>query len=179
MLVESRTFQMDTITGIPTHPLVVHLPVVLIPLATIGVLLMAARQGLYQRYRWEVLAVGFVGMLGSILAASSGEELEHQIGEAEGREAVRAIQEHADAGELARTASIVFFVILAGWVLLPWFGRRLQARAAADDAGARTMPTWLNPALTVLVVIAALAATGSVIVAGHSGAAQVWESLAG
>ncbi|MEY4069352.1 MAG: hypothetical protein RLZZ332_1688, partial [Actinomycetota bacterium] len=42
---------MDTLGGIPSHPLFVHLPAVLIPLATLGVILMVVRPTWWQRYQ--------------------------------------------------------------------------------------------------------------------------------
>ncbi len=120
---------MDTWRGLPAHPLIVHIPVAMLPLAALGVLVMLIRRSWYERYRWAVLLVGAIGTGGAILAASTGEALEHRIREVEGREAVRAIHEHAEAGDLARTMAIVFFVALAAWVIIPWF---LDRRATAN-----------------------------------------------
>ena len=43
---------MDNITGLPAHPLLVHIPVVLLPLAAIGVVFLIVRRTWYVRYRW-------------------------------------------------------------------------------------------------------------------------------
>jgi hypothetical protein len=42
----------DTISGLPAHPLLVHIPVVLLPLAALGVVGMALRSSWHRRYRW-------------------------------------------------------------------------------------------------------------------------------
>jgi hypothetical protein len=34
---------MDTISGLPAHPLLVHIPVILIPVAAVGVIIMAIK----------------------------------------------------------------------------------------------------------------------------------------
>ena len=180
---------MDTLNGIPAHPLLVHIPVALLPLAALGVVVMLLKRAWYERYRWAVLVIAGIGTVGAFLATSSGEGLEEMIGRAEGREAVRAIQEHAEAGEMARTLAIVFFVALAAWVLVPWF---LERRASATPATPATGdvleaapatqhrsagPSWLRPALMVITVVAAVASMVSIVDAGHSGASKAWEEL--
>jgi hypothetical protein len=49
---------MDTLFGLPAHPLLVHMPIVLIPLAAIGVVVMLIKPAWHQRYRWVVLGMG-------------------------------------------------------------------------------------------------------------------------
>ena len=101
-----------------------------------------------------------------------------------GREAIRGIHEHAEAGELARTLAIVFIDALAAYVLVPWFlDRRNGSTPAGLDAGAaaaapKTQPTWLRPVLMAFVALAAVASMVSIIDAGHSGASKAWEDLA-
>jgi hypothetical protein len=175
---------MDEFLGLPAHPLMVHIPVAMLPLAAIGVAVMLVRRAWYERYKWAVLAVGAIGTVGAIIATSTGEELEHRIGEVEGREAVRGIHEHAEAGDLARTLAIVFFVALAAYVLVPWFLDRRGASApdgidaAAAAAAPKTQPAWLRPVLMAFVALAAVASMVSIIEAGHSGASRAWEDLA-
>ncbi len=55
---------MDTLFGLPAHPLLVHIPIVLLPLAAIGVIVMLIKPEWHRRYRWVVLAMGVVGALG-------------------------------------------------------------------------------------------------------------------
>ena len=47
---------MDTFFGIPAHPLFVHIPAVLIPLAAVGVVIMLVRPTWWERYKWATLA---------------------------------------------------------------------------------------------------------------------------
>lgn len=169
---------MDSLLGLPAHPLIVHIPVAMLPLAALGVLVMLLRHSWYERYRWAVLAVGAIGTFGAILATASGEDLEHTIGRVEGREAVRAIHEHAEAGELARTLAIVFFVALAAWVVVPWFlDRRAKVSSVGAAANAGSMPRWLRPVLMALVAVTAVASMITIVNAGHSGASEAWKDL--
>ena len=167
---------MDQLFGLPAHPLVVHLPVVLLPLAAIGAIATVIRPSWYLRYRWLVVAVAGVGMLGAVLAASSGEELEHEVARSASDAARRAIHDHAEAGDVARTMSIVFFVVILAYALVPWWLAR-RDDGDSDGEGSSGAPAWLRPVLAVAVVLASLGTVWTVIDAGHSGADSVWSEL--
>lgn len=159
---------MDTITGIPAHPLFVHIPVVLLPLGAILAIVMLIKQQWFDRYKWMLVGVVGVGALGAILAASSGEALEETVergGEGAGLEA------HAEAGEMARTLGIVFFAVVVAWIVVPVLLKRRAASKGAAEAG---MPSWFRPAIAVAVVACGAGSVYTVIDAGHSGAKQVW-----
>jgi hypothetical protein len=164
---------MRSFFGVPAHPLLVHVPAVLLPLAALGVVVMLIRPAWHARYRWAVLAIGFVGAVGAILAASAGESFEHQIEATEGRGAAAGWQDHAAAGETARLFAMLFFIVLAAFVLVPWF---LERRA--KDASIATVPKWVSVALTVLVLAGSAATVTTVVLAGHSGAKAAWCDVA-
>lgn len=155
---------MDTFFGIPAHPLFVHIPAVLIPLAAVGVVIMLLRPTWWERYKWATLVVAGAGMLGAILAAGSGEGLEEGVEGTVNRSELRA---HVEAGEAARTVSIVFFIVLfVAVVVVPWL---LKRRASATGA-----PKWLRPIVAIALVAGAGSASWTVFNAGHSGAKSVW-----
>lgn len=169
---------MDTITGLPAHPLLVHIPVVLLPLAAIATVALIARRAWYERYRWVVLLMGAIGTVGAFLAAASGESLEAQIRAKEGADAVRELQDHAGAGDLARTLAIVFFVALAAYVIVPWLLDRRAPTAPTGEAPISTnTPRWLRASLSVVVVATAVASMASIVDAGHSGASRAWDEF--
>ena len=178
----------DNITGLPAHPLLVHVPVVLLPPAAIGVVFLIVRRTWYLRYRWAVLAIGAIGTVGAILAVSSGESLEGQIRAKEGADAAREIHDHAQAGDLARTLAIVFFVALAAYVVIPWILDRRAPTSTPAERGDATPPTattnavdsaaapiWLRAVLATAVAATAVASMVSIIDAGHSGASRAWD----
>jgi len=170
---------MDSINGLPLHPLIVHIPVALLPLAFIGVAVMCIKRAWYERYRWAVLVVGGIGTLGAILAASTGESLESDVRRTEGSAALRGIHDHAEAGDLARSVAIVFFVALAAWVLIPWYLDRRHAQQQTDNEGeVGRSHRYSNLARSILMVTTAILATASMATiyrAGHSGATSVWK----
>ncbi|MEP7111896.1 MAG: DUF2231 domain-containing protein [Ilumatobacteraceae bacterium] len=162
---------MRSFFGIPAHPLFVHIPTVLLPLAAIGVVLMVIRPVWHERYRWAVLTIGLVGMVGAILAAEAGEDLADKIIAKEGAAAAAGWEDHAEAGETARLFAIIFFLLLAAYILIPWFIERRRARGAAS---AMTLPKWASIGLVVLVLAGSAGSVVTVILAGHNGAKAVW-----
>ena len=169
---------MDTIFGIPAHPLFVHLPVVLIPLAAVGVIVMVMRASWWERYKWLTLVVAGIGMVGAIIAAGTGEELEEAVENTAPRQLLRA---HVEAGEVSRTVSIVFFgVLAAAIVVLPWWTRRRSNATSAGAMGATTdasLPKWLRRIVSLVLVVTALGASWTVYDAGHTGAKSVWSDV--
>ena len=173
---------MDTITGLPAHPFLAHIPVILLPLAVLGIVIMVIRPAWHQRYRWAVLAVTAVGSIGTVFVAGAGEKLEDRIVAIEGEAASAGWEDHAQAGETARLFAMIFLVVVLAYILVPWFLER-RAKAAGKAVGADTMsspstgPTWLRPLLSVLVLIAASASLVTVVRAGHSGSKSVWKEV--
>ena len=169
---------MDSIFGIPAHPFFVHVPVVLIPLAAVGVIIMTIRASWWERYKWAALAVAGVGAVGAVVAAGTGEELEEAVEDTASRQLLRA---HVEAGEVSRTVSILFFaVLLAGVVVLPWWMKRRSNRAGTANSAesiASGSPTWLRRIVSIVLVLTALGASWTVYDAGHTGAKSVWSDV--
>lgn len=161
---------MRSFFGIPAHPLLVHLPAVLLPLAVVGVLLMVVKPAWHLRYRWAVLVIGAIGTVGAILAAGAGESLEEQITATEGQAAAGGWEDHAQAGETARLFAILFLIALAAYILVPWFTERKRS----TQPSAKSLPRWVTIGLTVLVLAGSVGTAATVTLAGHSGAKAVW-----
>ncbi len=111
----------DILFGLPAHPFLVHVPIVMLPLAAIGVVVMAIRPRWHRRYRWVVLTVAGIGTAGAVLAASAGERLANRLVAAAGAPAARMWRDHAELGDTARNASLVFFMVVAAFVFVPWW----------------------------------------------------------
>lgn len=140
--------------GIPLHPLIVHAPVVLIPLVAVGLVVLLRRPSLRATLAPIVVVLAVGASLASVGAVWSGE----QLGEALGRG--DELEMHETWGELARTFAVIVAIAAIGF-------------AAAD----RFLPQ--RRALTQLLGIAAtglaIAGVGVVGVAGHAGASLAWE----
>jgi hypothetical protein len=173
---------MNTLFGLPAHPFLVHIPIVLLPLSAIGVVLMALRPQWHRSYRWIVLAIGTVGVAGATLAASAGEELEGRIVAVEGRKAAASWEHHASLGDTARSVALVYLVALVLFVFVPWWlERRTAAQPATTVGAAASTPSrapwqrWAVIAVTVVALAAAAGSVVSVIAAGHTGSRSVWQ----
>lgn len=154
-----------TVGGLPLHPLVVHLVVVLVPLASLVVLVSAlwpaARRGL----GWITPVIGVAALVSVPVAVSSGEAL---IGEVE-VSPMTAV--HAELAE----GLLPWVLGLAVWSLLLWLWERRAQRSAAGSPG-----RWGRaPAALVIVgaVLLSVGSTGHVVQIGESGARSVWTEV--
>jgi uncharacterized membrane protein len=167
---------MDQFFGVPAHPLLVHLPVVFVPLALLGAIAIAVVPRWRATFGWAVVATSFVGLLGAVLAANSGESLQARVDES------AALDEHIQLGESARLAAFVFFVVVAGLVVLAFVRARAEAgnppsRLAVADVLAPIATKGIITAFAVLSVLAGVGASVQVARAGHQGAKVTWEKL--
>lgn len=139
--------------GLPLHPLIVHAPVVLIPLVAAGIVVHLLVPG-WRRFLGPILAIMAVGAaIMAMAAVSSGEALGETLRRGAELDAHRAF------GERAR-----FFALLLalGTVALVYYERRPN-RIEARVVGGATVVTAL-----------ALASVTSVALTGHSGAELAW-----
>jgi uncharacterized membrane protein len=146
----------DTVNGLPLHPLVVHAVVVLLPLAVLGTIAIAVRPRWRATYGPLVVAVAAVATVLCPVATSSGEALEEQVGDP---------GQHAQLGD-----QLVWFAIpvLLLSLVLVYLARR-QARER-DSSG----PSRLITVVAALSVVAAVACAVQVYRVGDSGARAAW-----
>lgn len=163
--------ELEKIAGLPAHPLFVHVPVVLIPLAGILAIIFAVRPAWLDRFGWGLVGLSGVGMLGAILAAGSGEALEEML-EDKGEVISKSLKKHAEMGETARTVAIMFFLIVLAVVLV-----RSMAKKRAEGNGVTKFVASKGGAvaMSVLLALSAAGATYTAATAGHSGAEEVWK----
>ena len=165
-------------SGLPAHPLFLHVPVTLIPLMAIAGLFLAWRPRLFSRHG---LWVGFVTVftLASLnLTMSAGESLRSQLGlrgSASGR--ARLISDHAHAADQLRIAFVLFTAVMIVAVALSRHGRGsrigvgLFDRILAWGHGVGAMRL-----LRGLLVVLAVASLVTVFRTGDLGAKAVWKS---
>ncbi|MGV9213939.1 DUF2231 domain-containing protein [Micromonospora sp. RB23] len=148
----------DTVNGLPLHPLVVHVVVVLLPLAAIGVAALAVKPSWRGRYGALVVVIAALATVAVPLASSTGEDLEHRVGDP---------GVHAQLGD-----TLIWFAIplLVAAVALVWLHRR-TSRPAGNRAGTAGKVTVVVAALAVVVAAANLVQVYRV---GDSGAKAVW-----
>lgn len=148
---------MNTFFGLPAHPLLVHIPVVLIPLLTIGVIAIAVRPDWREKHLRWMAVLGLLVMVATVAAASAGEYLEARVGD------TPQLKTHTDLGGQTEAFMIAFGIVLALAALAQW-------RSAVTAKLAR----YVAP----LVIVAAVAGTVTsvwVTRTGHAGAKSVWD----
>jgi hypothetical protein len=156
-----------TITGLPAHPLIVHVAVILVPLAAIGLVATGWRADWRRHYSLPVALLAVAGALAAFLADQSGEGLEDRVRDA-ARAAGAVRPQLGDHPEDGQRAMILAFV-LAGLAVALW---------AVDRWGTRfKLPPWSDRAVYGVGAVVSLAALVVMVAAGHSGATLVWKDL--
>ena len=70
---------LDTLAGIPSHPLFVHAPVVLIPLVGLAAIALAFRPAWRARLGWWPAVAAGVCLIATFLAVGSGNEFDERL----------------------------------------------------------------------------------------------------
>ncbi len=158
-------FSLDNIAGIPAHPLVVHIPVVLVPL---GFLL--AVVAIWKRYRTQLLIAAAIaaglGGIGALLAGGTGEGLQRSR---EGADR-QLVHEHTEAGSQAQGGAGVF----AGIIIIAAAEEVLRRKGLLSKV---KVPKWAPSVLLAASVVSGAVGTYMVYNAGHTGAKSVWNGV--
>ncbi|OHV40658.1 MULTISPECIES: DUF2231 domain-containing protein [Pseudofrankia] len=164
-----------TVFGLPTHALIVHASVVLIPLVATLLVLSA----LWPRLRRNLGPLPALGAAAALIlvpvTTSSGDKLRERLGADN-----PLIERHADLGEqlLPWVAGLFVAALLMLWV----DGWRPTAWATPAPSGAgsagQARPRALVLAASLIVVALAVVTVVEVVRIGHSGADAVWKGTA-
>lgn len=159
-------FSLDNIGGVPAHPLLVHIPVVLVPLG-----LVLAVAALWPKVRKPLLVVAACaaafGGIGVLLAASTGESLEGGVRSQADRQLLR---DHTEKGDRAQGPAVAF----GGIAVLALAEELYRRRPGAKKF---TVPKWAPAVLLGATIVSGAVATKFVYDAGHSGAKSVWHGV--
>ena len=164
----------ETFTGLPTHILVVHAVVVLVPLCFVGVCIAAASQKWRQRLAVPILVLLGIGFVSSLIAIKTGKALRARIGPSP------AIQHHAHLG-----VWVPVFVAFA--LALTWWWFVLEQRAGtisfrsepSEDTPAPDHAPSRNLRLTAaaLAVVSCAVASGYIAYTGDAGSRATYKPI--
>jgi len=139
--------------GLPAHPLILHVPVVFVPLLGLAALAVAVRPAaLMDRFGTALGGFAVVTMAATLLTAGAGEA----FAEERSGPSPALLREHAEAGKDLRLFVVGLTAVLVLWML--GCGRGATAKVVAR----------------VLTAVLALGAIFFVIRAGHLGAELAW-----
>ncbi|HEX4010918.1 MAG TPA: hypothetical protein VHX62_12955 [Solirubrobacteraceae bacterium] len=178
--------QINTIyDGLPAHPLFLHVPVILIPVAGIAALALAARPALFERHGVWTTAVAVIALGALNLTMGAGKALRGDLfgaGGGFGGADASLIARHEHAADLLRIFFILFTAVLI--VSLAVYRARGDAPvtgiAFVDPLLARVralMPSLIP--LRVAMVVLSLLSLYFVFHTGDLGAKAVWQGRVG
>lgn len=153
---------MNTIFGLPAHPLLVHAAVAVVPLTALVAItvVVSSRARVYLGVLPPVLAL--VALIVVPLTTSAGEALEHRL------PADDNIERHAALGD-----TLILFVGPLFALLVVWW-----ALHSAEVLRRITIPVGVRRPFVVTVgastVLLAVATVVMVVLIGHSGSYAVW-----
>lgn len=140
---------LDTVAGLPVHPLIVHFAVVVLPIAAISLMALIYVPKLKSKYSFITVIGVILGSAAVLIAKQSGEALSERVG---------LPIEHADYGTYLTIAAFIFMSLSIIWYRSS-YGRRSRV---------------VTP-LGHVTVLAGVAVLGLTFLTGHSGAQSVWE----
>ena len=155
------------VSGIPTHVLLVHAAVVLVPALVLAAVGYAFLPRFRARLDWLAAGLAVLAPLAAWLATESGEELQEVLVEkGYPAEILDQVHEHAGYGE----QTFWFSLALGAVTLLLLVVHRGHPRLPA-------LPRWVGPLLAVAVLVLGVVAGVFVYLAGDSGAHVVWQNV--
>jgi len=157
-------------SGLPAHPLFVHVPVVLIPVTLVAAIALMVRPDWLGRYGIALSIASIVAMSSVFLTMQAGGALENEL-HLHG-EAARLISEHSQAAHILAIVYTAFTAL----VILAFAARRISGGRPTGLAIADRLlsPPAMLTTLRVLVVVLALVAGFFTFRTGDLGAKAVW-----
>ncbi|MGI8715227.1 MAG: hypothetical protein ACR2NR_19015 [Solirubrobacteraceae bacterium] len=176
-------FRINTIySGLPAHPLFLHVPVMLIPAAVIGAVVLAVWPRLFGRHGFWLGLVAIVALGTLNLTMSAGQQLRHDLHLDGGGPGVAGlVARHSAAAGKLRILTIVFTALLLTAVAVYRTAGPRVTGLGPVDRGLRAIRSGaaLGGVLRGLLVIVALASLYFVFHTGDLGAKAVWQGRLG
>ncbi|MGH3360419.1 MAG: DUF2231 domain-containing protein, partial [Nocardioidaceae bacterium] len=158
------------VNGLPTHVLIVHVVVVLIPAAALCVVLSAWWP---RARRWLGVLTPIAALAGLAVvpvATNAGEWLAERLGE------TPLIERHEELGKLMLWWAIGLFVVaVVQWAWHRWYAGAARSGTDAPAGPVRARTTVVSVLIGLVATGVAVGATAHVIRVGESGSRAVWE----
>lgn len=145
------------VAGLPLHPLVIHVSVILVPLVALGGLVMSYLPSFSRRYGKGIFLLALVAQGSLFLSKLTGQALTNIMEKDMGR--------HADLGEIAPFVTLPMVALI-------------YLRLRMDRSGSTFGSILLRRLTSIALIVASLASIAVVTLVGHSGAQSVWGWIA-
>lgn len=168
----------DELFGLPAHPLMVHAPVVLIPLTVLFALGYGLIPPLRAKLGWLLVVFSLAGAGTAYVTVESGLRFAEEQGGI-----TPVIDEHRDFGEMLRNVALLLALVAVLLVTVDKARRRRRRLQFADDGSPHTYARrgsggmvlgFVSVVLTLGLLAVAGAAGFYAIRSGHTGAEMVW-----
>ncbi len=154
--------------GLPAHPLLVHIPVVLLPLVALGAVAMALSARVCDRLGWTILGLAIVAGLSTQLAVGSGQALRDHVPRSS------ALDRHVSIADSIRPLALLLFLVALAVMLLD---RRARGAWPLPRRSPAALPSWAHLGLIVATIALAALTTVRLYQIGHSGAKATWDRI--
>ena len=157
-------------SGLPAHPLFLHVPVMLVPITVIAAIVLVVRTDWLERYGIALSIVSVIAMSSIFLTMQAGGALEsalHLHGEA-----AHLIDQHSEAAKILA----ILYVLFTATVIVAFAARRISGGRPTGLALVDRVlsPSFVLAALRVLVVVLAIGSAAMVFRTGDLGSKAVW-----
>lgn len=162
---------MDTVFGLPTHPLAVHAPVVLLPLVAVVTVVLAVHERWRGRVGWWLAAAVAVVLALLLVARQSGIELNDAFAGAVD------MSTHQRLANQTVLLSTLWLALVVAVVALDRARRAAPGPSLSAATGTDTTDTALLVGTRVaagLMAVVAVVATIWLVRTGHEGAYPTW-----
>jgi len=158
-------------SGLPAHPLFVHVPVVLIPTTIVAALLFMVKPEWLTRYGIALALVSIAAMSSIFLTMQAGAALRGALN-LQGQ-AAKLISEHSHAAHILAIVYVVFTATL----ILTFAARRISGGmpTGLGIVDELLTPKWAFATLRVVLVLLSIVAGYMVFRTGDLGAKAVWD----
>ena len=158
----------DKLFDLPGHPLLIHAPIVLLPIAAIATVVAAAQPAWRARVGWWILGGLLVTVVLLFAAKESGEALIDAYDRVNGEGAVN-IEQHESLAQTTFVMTLVWTVLFGVLTVLERVDR---VRTSALESLATN--SAVRQGIVITSAALGLLATVWLIRTGHEGAKSVW-----
>lgn len=162
---------MDTLFGLPAHPLLVHLAVIAVPVAAVLVAVVAVFPRLPNLAKASAVALSALSVALMPMMESSGTTLARRL------PPTALVERHTELGESLLGWVVGLFVVVLAIVAVDSWARRARKTAgpgAQRELGSGARGGVIRHSLALLAIVIAAATIVQTVRVGHSGAQATW-----